>query len=98
MDAKKTNSSTNGRKAQGFCLLEQGKKSQAKIARSLSVSEAAVCVWNKKLKKHGKESLALKKATGRPAGLMPANKVTVYLKRERREINPCALLHNLIWC
>jgi transposase len=62
------------RRKEGVRLLEQGKKSQAEIARVLGVSEAAVSVWNQKLKKHGKESLAMKKATGRPAGLTPANK------------------------
>lgn len=62
------------RRKEGVRLLEQEKKSQAQIARVLGVSTAAVCVWNKKLKKHGKESLEMKKASGRPAGLTPVNK------------------------
>lgn len=55
------------RRKEGVRLLEQGKQSQAEIARNLGVSEAAVSVWQKKLKKHGKESLTQQKATGRPA-------------------------------
>lgn len=62
------------RRKEGVRLLEQRKKSQAEIARVLGVSTAAVCVWNKKLKKHGKESLVMKKATGRPSGLTSDNK------------------------
>lgn len=62
------------RRKEGVRLLEQRTKSQAEIARNLGVSEAAVCVWQKRLKKHGKESLALKKATGRPASLTSTNK------------------------
>jgi transposase len=62
------------RRMEGVRLLERGKKSQAAIARGLGVSEAAVCVWKKKLKQHGREGLALKKASGRPARLTPANK------------------------
>jgi len=62
------------RRKEGVRLLEQGKKSQAEIARNLGVSEAAVSVWQKKLKKHGKESLAQQKATGRPASLTTTHK------------------------
>lgn len=63
------------RRKEGARLLAQGKKSQAEIARNLGVSEAAVSVWQKKLKKYGKESLAQQKATGRPASLTTKNKV-----------------------
>jgi transposase len=62
------------RRKEGVRLLTQGKKNQAEIARMLGVSEAAVSVWNKKLKKHGKESLAMRKATGRPPSLTLAHK------------------------
>jgi transposase len=65
------------RRMEGVRLLERGKKSQAEIARILGVSEAAVSVWNKKLIKYGRESLALKKATGRPAGLTSADKANL---------------------
>lgn len=65
------------RRKEGGRLLEQGNKSQAEIARILGVSTAAVCVWNRKLKKQGKESLAMKRASGRPAGLTPTNKASL---------------------
>jgi transposase len=39
------------RRKEGVRLLEQGKKSQAEIARNLGVSEAAVRMWQKKLKR-----------------------------------------------
>jgi transposase len=61
------------RRQEGIRLLEKG-QSQAEIARQLGVSPAAVCVWSQKLKKHGKESLAMQKATGRPPSLTKANK------------------------
>lgn len=57
------------RRTEGVRLLEKGTKSQAEIARMLGVSEAAVCVWAKKLREHGKESLEPRKANGRPANL-----------------------------
>jgi putative transposase len=62
------------RRKEGVRLLEQGKQSQAEIARNLGVSEAAVSVWQKKLRKHGKGSLAQQKATGRPASLTTTKK------------------------
>lgn len=49
------------RRKEGVHLLEQGKQSQAEIARNLGVSEATVSVWQKKLKKHRKTSLAQQK-------------------------------------
>ena len=54
-------------------LLKKGQR-QAEIARQLGVSPAAVCVWSRQLKKYGKESLAMQKATGRPASLTKADK------------------------
>ena len=54
-------------------LLKKG-QSQAEIARQLGVSPAAVCVWSRKLKKYGKESLAMQKAPGRPPRLTKADK------------------------
>lgn len=62
------------RRKEGVRLLEEGKKSQAEIAGILGVSEAAVCVWSMKLRKHGKESLESRKASGRPSSLTPGNK------------------------
>ena len=43
------------RRMEGVRLLEKGSQSQAEIARILGVSEAAVCVWAKKLRNHGKD-------------------------------------------
>lgn len=60
------------RRQAGIRLLEKG-QSQAEIARQLGVSPAAVCVWSRKLKKYGKESLAMQKATGRPPSLTKAD-------------------------
>ena len=57
------------RRYEGVRLLEKGKLSQAEIARHLGSESAAVCVWAKKLKKHGKESLKASKASGRPSNL-----------------------------
>lgn len=62
------------RRKEGVRLLEQGKQSQSEIARNLGVSEAAVSVWQKKLKKHGRENPAQQKATGRLASLTTTNK------------------------
>jgi transposase len=62
------------RRTEGVCLLEKGKKSQAEIARTLGVSEAAVSVWAKKLREYGKEGLKTRKASGRPANLTPSDK------------------------
>jgi len=62
------------RRNEGVRLLEEGKLSQAEIARSLGVSPAAVCVWAKKLKKHGRGSLQASKASGRPSNLTPEQK------------------------
>ena len=61
------------RRQEGIRLLEKG-QSQAEIARQLGVSPAAVCVWRRKLKKYGQESLAMQKATGRPPSLTKADK------------------------
>ena len=61
------------RRAEGICLLEKG-QSQAEIARQLGVSPTAVCVWKRKLSTHGKESLGMQKATGRPPRLKKADK------------------------
>jgi transposase len=62
------------RRTEGVRLLEKGKKSQAEIARLLGVSEAAVSVWAKKLREHGKDSLKSRKASGRPANLTSSDK------------------------
>jgi transposase len=62
------------RRSEGVRFLEEGKLSQAEIARHLGVSPAAICVWAKKLKKHGKESLQPSKASGRPPNLTPEQK------------------------
>ena len=61
------------RRQERIRLLKKG-QGQAEIARQLGVSPAAVCVWNRKLKKYGKESLAMQKATGRPPSLTKADK------------------------
>jgi transposase len=62
------------RRNAGVRLLEKGKLSQAEIARQLGVSEAAVCVWARKLNKYGKESLQPSRASGRPSSLTPQQK------------------------
>jgi transposase len=68
------------RRMEGVRLLEAGSKSQAEIARILGVSEAAVGVWAKKLRKHGKEGLQAKKASGRPASLTTKDKAVLLKK------------------
>jgi len=68
------------RRAEGVRLLETGKKSQAEIARILGVSEAAVSVWAKKLREHGKDSLEMRKASGRPPKLKPGDKTKLLKK------------------
>ena len=68
------------RRMEGVRLLEAGSKSQAEIARMLGVSEAAVSVWAKKLRKHGKEGLQAKKASGRPASLTTKDKAVLLKK------------------
>ena len=68
------------RRMEGVRLLEKGKQSQAEIARILGVSEAAVCVWAKKLRKHGKDSLKAKKASGRPSSLTMKDKAALLKK------------------
>ena len=68
------------RRKEGVRLLEEGKKGQAEIARILGVSEAAVCVWAKKLRKHGKESLESSKASGRPCSLTASHKAKLLKK------------------
>jgi transposase len=62
---------------EGVRLLEKGKQSQAEIARILGVSEAAVCVWVKKLREHGKGSLKSNKASGRPSNLTTQEKAAL---------------------
>lgn len=62
------------RRREGVRLLEKGKMSQAEIARHLGVSPAAVCIWVKKMKEHGKESLKSSKASGRPSNLTSEQK------------------------
>jgi len=68
------------RRAEGVRQLEKGKQSQAEIARILGVSGAAVSVWAKKLRQHGKESLKPRKASGRPANLTPSDKTKLLEK------------------
>lgn len=68
------------RRAEGVRLLEEGKTSQAGIARILGVSEAAVSVWAKKLREQGKDSLKLRKASGRPPKLKPGDKTKLVEK------------------
>jgi len=62
------------RRQEGVRLLEAGKMSQAEIARYLGVSQAAVSVWNRKLKRQGAESLRARQATGRPPALSQKEK------------------------
>jgi len=62
------------RRAEGVRWLEAGEKSQAQIARELGVSEAAVSMWNKKLREKGPQALEARKAHGRPARLSQADK------------------------
>lgn len=64
------------RRMEGIRLLEEG-KSQAEIARTLGVSEAAVSVWAKKLREHGREGLKAKKASGRPPRLNAQEKAAL---------------------
>ncbi len=68
------------RRMEGVRLLEAGNKSQAEIARIAGVSAAAVSVWAKQLREHGKDSLNAKKASGRPSGLRAKEK-TALLKK-----------------
>ncbi len=68
------------RRMEGVRLLEKGNQSQAEIARILGVSEAAVCVWAKKLRKHGKDGLEAKKASGRPSSLTTKDKAKLLEK------------------
>jgi transposase len=69
-----TRSQMAERRAEGVRLLLAGEMSQAQIARELGVSEAAVSQWQKKLTAEGPQSLALRKATGRPPKLDEAAK------------------------
>lgn len=57
------------RRAEGVSLLKAGEKSQAQIARYLSVSEAAVSKWQKELKEKGLTALEARSASGRPSRL-----------------------------
>jgi len=68
------------RRMEGVRLLEQGNQSQADIARILGVSEAAVCVWAKKLREHGKDGLKSKKASGRPSSLTKKDRAALLKK------------------
>ena len=68
------------RRTEGVRLLEKGSKSQVETARILGVSGAAVSVWAKKLREHGKESLQSRKASGRPANLRPSDKTKLLEK------------------
>jgi len=71
---KLTREQMGERRNAGVRLLEKAKLSQAEIARQLGVSAAAVCVWAKKLKRYGKESLRPSQASGRPSKLTPKQK------------------------
>lgn len=71
------------RRQTGVRLLKAGDLSQAEIARQLGVSEAAVSVWNRKLKQFGSKSLRARKATGRPPRLSKPNQQQL-LKTLRR--------------
>lgn len=68
------------RRMEGVRLLEEGGKSQAEIARILGVSPAAVSVWAKKLRQHGRDSLKAKKASGRPPRLTAKEKTRLLKK------------------
>ena len=57
------------RRAEGVRLLQEGEMKQVEIARQLSVSEAAVSKWKKKLEEKGPEAMQARKATGRPPKL-----------------------------
>ena len=65
---------------EGVRLLEKGNQSQAEIARILGVSEAAVCVWAKKLRQHGKDGLKTRKASGRPSSLTTKDRAALLKK------------------
>ena len=62
------------RRAEGGRLLQAGEMSQAQIARHLSVSEATVSKWKKKLDQGGPETLQAHQASGRPPKLSQADK------------------------
>jgi putative transposase len=62
------------RRAEGGRLLQAGEMSQAQIARHLSVSEATVSKWKKKLDQGGSEALQARQASGRPPKLSQADK------------------------
>lgn len=68
------------RRMEGVRLLEEGYNRQADIAGILGVSEAAVCVWAKKLHKYGKDGLKAKKASGRPSSLTAKDKAALLKK------------------
>lgn len=51
--------------------LLRGGLGQAAVARRLAVSPAAVCIWARRLKRHGVKALRARPRTGRPPRLSP---------------------------
>jgi len=74
------------RRAEGVRLLEAGEMTQAKIARHLGVTEAAVSKWNRQLVEGGKQALQARKATGRPPKLDDVAKAELVQKLEEGAI------------
>ena len=70
------------RRTEGARLLEEGKISQAEIARHLGVTEAAVSKWKRQLAEEGPQALQMRKATGRPPKLDEMAKQALVKKLE----------------
>ncbi len=77
------------RRDEGIELLKAGKKTQVEIARHLSVSEAAVSQWKKKLITEGPEALRPRRATGRPPRLDDEAKQALIRKLPRSWLSHC---------
>lgn len=70
------------RRAEGVRQLQVGEMSQAQLARYLSVSEAAVSQWKRKLDQAGPQALQPRTATGRPPKLDAAARQALVKKLE----------------
>src|SRR5512146_2558281 len=70
------------RRAEGVKLLQAGKMTQAQLARYLSVSEATVSQWERKLDQAGPEALQPRTASGRPPKLDTAARQMLVKKLE----------------
>ena len=70
------------RRAEAVRLLEKGELKQVEIARELGVTEAAVSQWKRRLEERGAQALGLRKASGRPPRLSPADEQRLVQKLE----------------